>query len=61
MTLPFSGASISRGVGEFLSNAGSVAKNILTTFYSGNESTSTAISCVVTEFLQQSLIDSFRA
>src|SRR5262245_42689247 len=29
-------------------------KNILTTFYSGNESALTTISCEVTEFLQQS-------
>jgi organic hydroperoxide reductase OsmC/OhrA len=33
---------------------GSVAKNILTTFYSGNESAFATISCVVTDFLQQS-------
>jgi hypothetical protein len=33
---------------------GSVAKNILTTFYSGNESGEVTISCVATEFLQQS-------
>jgi hypothetical protein len=34
---------------------GSVAKNILTTFYSGNRFANTTISCEVTEFLQQSL------
>jgi hypothetical protein len=33
---------------------GSVAKNILTTFYSGNESVLATISCVAREFLQQS-------
>jgi hypothetical protein len=33
---------------------GSVAKNILTTFYSGNESALATIFCVASEFLQQS-------
>src|SRR5262245_27607487 len=35
-------------------HSGSVAKNILTTFYNGNVSVFAAISCVTTEFLQQS-------
>jgi hypothetical protein len=35
---------------------GSVAKNILTTFYSGNESVFATLSCVASEFLQQSLL-----
>jgi hypothetical protein len=33
---------------------GSVAKNILTTFYSGNDPVFATISCVASEFLQQS-------
>src|SRR5262249_32483019 len=33
---------------------GPVAKNILTTFYSGNEQAFATISCVASEFLQQS-------
>ena len=33
---------------------GSVAKNILTTFYSGNKSPLTTIFCVASEFFQQS-------
>jgi hypothetical protein len=36
-------------------NIGSVAKNILTTFYNGNETNLAPISCVASEFLQQSL------
>jgi hypothetical protein len=35
---------------------GSVAKNILTTFYSGNKSALATISCVISEFLQQSRV-----
>jgi hypothetical protein len=35
---------------------GSVAKNILTTFNSGNESNHATIPCVASEFLQQSLM-----
>jgi hypothetical protein len=35
-------------------DSGSVAKNILTTFCSGNETALAAIFCVVSEFLQQS-------
>jgi NAD(P)-dependent dehydrogenase (short-subunit alcohol dehydrogenase family) len=37
-----------------LEKMGSVAKNILATFYSGKESILATISCVVSEFLQQS-------
>src|SRR5215813_1338786 len=33
---------------------GSVAKNILATFHSGNEQVFTATSCMISEFLQQS-------
>jgi hypothetical protein len=36
---------------------GSVAKNILTTFYSWNKSVLATISCVASEFLQQSPFD----
>jgi hypothetical protein len=37
-----------------LTQLGSVAKNILTTFYSGNNPVFATISCVASEFLQQS-------
>jgi hypothetical protein len=37
-----------------LTCGGSVAKNILTTFYSGKKSALATISCVASEFLQQS-------
>jgi hypothetical protein len=39
---------------------GSVAKNILTTFYSGNELALATIPCGVTEFLQQSRLSRYR-
>jgi len=39
---------------DILIAAGSVAKNILTTFYSGNDPVFATISCVASEFLQQS-------
>ena len=39
---------------KLAANIGSVAKNILSTFYSGNETKIAPISCVVSEFLQQS-------
>jgi hypothetical protein len=38
-------------------DSGFAAKNILATFYGGNESALAAISCVVSEFLQQSQND----
>ncbi len=50
--------SIAGEIGVFLdwvANWGSVAKNILTAFYSGNERALATISCVASEFLQQSL------
>jgi hypothetical protein len=37
-----------------INRTGSVAKNILTTFYSGNEPNFATIPCVASEFLQQS-------
>src|SRR4030095_2803989 len=40
--------------GVFIATAGFVAKTILTTFYSGNETVFATISCVASEFLQQS-------
>jgi hypothetical protein len=36
-----------------LTQLGSVAKNILTTFYSGNDPVFATISCEASEFLQQ--------